>query len=160
MLRKTLILAALLLLANSPLFGDQFMLKAQGCIDLPVNAPGTSAEFAAYKLYTRKVLDSHWRREMKINQTSLWFGQVTIHCIVHSDGSLSGLTVTVGDTTGLLKTVSRQSLLESAPFKPFTQTMIKEVGYTYPDDFVFHVTRWHEDPTSQDHSSPTGGERD
>lgn len=160
MLKKALTLAALLLLANSPLFGDPYTIKAQGCIDLPVNAPGTSAEFAAYKLYTREVLHSHWRREMKINESSLWFGKVCIHCIIHSDGSLSALVVTVGDSTGLLKTVSRDALLQSAPFKPFTQTMIKEVGYSYPDDFVFQVTRAHEDPTSLDRSSATGSELD
>jgi hypothetical protein len=140
---------AALLLAGLPLFGDATV-PAKGCIEPSVNSTSTNVEVVNYKRYTREVLQPIWYREMKTNESSLWFGKVSIHCTVHSDGTLSDLVVTVGESTGLMKTVSRQALLDSAPFRPFSPAMVKAAGNSYADDFVFTVTRGRYDPTAPD----------
>ena len=140
--RFVLPILASALLSGGPLLGsDPTSIPAKGCILPAVNAADAGPEVVKYKSYTRAVLMPIWDREMRTNESSLWFGKVSIHCTVHSDGSLSDLALTVGETTGLMKTVCRQALLDSAPFKPFSAALLKQVGASYPDDFVFNVTR-------------------
>jgi hypothetical protein len=138
---KNLALLALLLSAGLPLHADWNTIAAAGSIAPPLKMPGESYEVTKYKVAMRKALWSVWDREMRTNESSLWFGKVAIHCVVHSDGSLSDLTVTVGESTGLMKTVCRQSLLDSAPFKPFTDTMVSQAGSSFVDTFVFSVVK-------------------
>jgi hypothetical protein len=119
---------------------DNSLVSACGELAPVPSFPGSANdELVKYKTYTREVLHPIWSAEMVKNQSSLWFGQVRIRCTVHSDGSVSDLSIPVGAGTGLLKTVSQKALLASAPFKPFDAALLKEVGTSYTDDFVFSV---------------------
>lgn len=150
------VLLAILAWAGLPLFGDQFSIPARGWIEVPKSASGASTdELNKYQCYTRKVLWTIWDREIMKNQTSLWFGEVKIHCTIHSDGTLSDPSIVVGESTGLLKTVSMDSLMASAPFKPFNDALVKEVGNSYVDNFIFTVAQ---KPHRQDKDWAPGGE--
>jgi hypothetical protein len=138
---KSICLLAMALI-GLPLFGDQFSIPATGCIARPATASATpNDELTKYQCYTRKALWTIWDREIMKNQTSLWFGEVKIRCTIHSDGSISNPSVVVGESTGLLKTVSINSLIASAPFKPFNDALLQEVGKSYTDDFIFTVAQ-------------------
>ncbi len=84
-----------------------------------------------------------WHKAMYTNQSSLSYGKVTIHFMVHSDGTISDPVVTVGESASLLKNVSLQVLRASAPFKPFSEALIKETGKDFGNDFTFTITQLH-----------------
>lgn len=99
------------------------------------------------ELYRRSVrdrIDPIWHRAIDENKTGLSYGKVSISFIVHCDGSVSDPTVKLGDASRLLKTVSMNVILDSAPYPPFPDAVVQEMGFSYVDEYTFEVTR----PTS------------
>ena len=95
---------------------------------------------AKYRCYTQDVVTPLWYREMaKNNFGGFRYSEVRIRCRVHSDGTVSDMTVVVGESAGLLKTVSLHVLQSAAPFKPFDPALIAEMGTSYVDEFSFKV---------------------
>ncbi len=128
-----LIALAFLAAVGLPLFAD----SSAG----PSAIPGTTA-LTKYRCYTHDVVTPLWYREMNRNNFgALRYGEVKIHCRVHADGTVSEVTVVLGDSTGLLKTVSLNVLQSATPFKPFDSDLIREMGTSYVDDFDFKVVR-------------------
>jgi len=102
----------------------------------------TTSPLCDYRSYFHAKVSQRWYSEMvKNNKGDLRYGTVTIRFKVHSDGTISDLSIVEGDYAGLLKTVSLKVLLDSAPFKPFDQALIKEMGLTYVDDMTFMTRR-------------------
>jgi len=99
------------------------------------------AERQKYICYMIDSISPSWRKAMYANQSGLTYGKVTVHCIIHSDGSITDLIVTVGESAGLLKNVSMKVLRDSAPFKPFSNALIKETGKNFGNDFTFTISR-------------------
>ena len=148
----------ILMLIGSPLMADEDQGKILVWMCITPCKGDPNDELVKYKCYTREALEPIWRRETTANQSSMWFGEVRIRCTIHSDGSLSNPTIVVGESCGLLKSVSMQTLLASVPFKPFSDTLIKETGSSYTDEFSFTVTnRRRAAPTSEDRAY--GGEK-
>ena len=129
-------------LIGFPLYGNQFAIPAKGTIAPPASAATKpDDELTKYEIYTRSVVSGRWHAEIKQNETSLWFGEVKIHCTFHSDGTISDAAVVLGDSTGLLKTVCMHSLLASVPLKRFNATLFAEVGESFTDDIDFTVAQ-------------------
>ncbi len=97
-------------------------------------------DLVKYKCYTRDAMEPIWIEQSSANQSSMWFGEVRIRCTVHADGSVSNPTVVVGESCGLLKTISLHTLVATAPFKPFSDALVKETGGSYVDEISFTVT--------------------
>ncbi len=66
---------------------------------------------------------------------------VRIQFTIHKDGTLTDVRVLDGDgnTTMILRGISLEALRQPAPYKPFSDAMVKEVGDSYTDDFSFSV---------------------
>jgi hypothetical protein len=127
------LIAAVLATVSLPLFAD----------------PGSDAtKLADSTALTKYRCEAHdrvmalWFSEMKKNDCGgLRYGEVKVRCRINSDGTLSDLTVVVGESAGLLKTVSINVLESAAPFKPFGDDLIKEMGRSYMDEFDFNIVR-------------------
>ena len=118
-------------------------------IGLPVLADQGAATtpLCDYRCYLHDKVSQRWYGEMaRNNKGALRYGTVKIRFMVHSDGTISNLSIVEGESAGLLKTVSINVLLDSAPFKPFSNDLVKEMGTDYIDDITFTV----------DHSSGQG----
>lgn len=110
--------------------------------DSPQNlAPLAQTPMEAYHCYVQNKLAPLWYSEMETNKSGLRYSEVKIRLTFHSDGTVSDPKILVGESAGLLKTVTLQLVLDSAPFKPFGDDLIKEMGHTFVDDFTFSVTR-------------------
>jgi hypothetical protein len=143
--------------------GKPICLLALALIGFPVLAdpPTLSFKLAAstplydYRTHFCEKVSQRWYSEMaKNNKGSLRYGTVKIHFKVHSDGTISDLSILEGDSAGLLKTVSINVLLDSAPFPPFSDALVKEMGATYVDDMTFTASR----PSTRD-MTPAEAER-
>ncbi len=104
------------------------------------NSPAAMAtELGKYKEYVYSVVGSYWYPAIDKHFGAIGVGAVTIHFTIHSDGTLSDVTVTDGDNLEQLRTISKNALVAPAPFKPFPPGLVKEVGDSYSDDFSFSV---------------------
>lgn len=54
---------------------------------------------------------------------------------------MTGIKVLSGNTGDLqlLSTISQDAILKSAPYPPFTLSMIQQVGDSYTDDVTFSI---------------------
>jgi outer membrane biosynthesis protein TonB len=98
-----------------------------------------ATELGKYKQYVYSVVGSYWYPDINQHFGLIPVGAVHIQFTIHSDGTLSDVTILEGDNQDMLKTISQQALVKPAPFKPFSDAMIKEVGDSYTDDFTFSV---------------------
>jgi outer membrane biosynthesis protein TonB len=106
------------------------------------NSPAAMAsELGKYKQYVYSVVGSYWYPDINQHFGIIGVGVVHIQFTIHSDGTITDVVILQGDTANLeiLKTISRNALVAHAPFKPFSDAMIKEVGDSYTDDFSFSV---------------------
>ena len=130
------------------MLGKPICLFAVALIGLPLLAdpaqdstPPVTTPLETYRCYTNSVIAPIWLREMEANESSLNYRQVKIRCTIHSDGTVTNLKVVAGDYSGLLKTISMKVLLKAAPFRPFSDALVKEIGKSYTDVFTFSVVR-------------------
>jgi hypothetical protein len=129
--------------------------------DLPPNdpSPTDTTPLGKYRCYTHDLVSPLWYAEMNRNNFGAFrYSEVRIRVRVHADGTLSDFTIVVGDSAGLLKTVSLNVLQSAAPFKPFGDDLIHEMGKSYMDDFDFKVVRksaLNRDAERQESGNPT-----
>jgi len=104
------------------------------------NSPAAMAtELGKYKQYVYSVVGSYWYPDINQHFGTIGVGMVHIQFTIHSDGTLSDVTVLEGDNLMILRDISLTSLRHPAPFKPFNAAMIKQVGDSYTDDFTFSI---------------------
>jgi outer membrane biosynthesis protein TonB len=106
------------------------------------NSPAAMAtELGKYKQYVYSVVGSYWYPGINKSFQILPVGMVDIQFTIHSDGTISDVVVLQGNEPNLqlLMSISKNALVAPAPFKPFSDAMIKEVGDSYTDDFTFSV---------------------
>jgi outer membrane biosynthesis protein TonB len=104
------------------------------------NSPAAMAtELGKYKQYVYSVVGSYWYPDIDKHFGLIGVGSVHIQFTIHSDGTLSDVTILEGDNLDQLKSISKNALVAPAPFKPFSDAMKKEVGDSYTDDFSFSV---------------------
>jgi outer membrane biosynthesis protein TonB len=104
------------------------------------NSPAAMAtELGKYKQYVYSVVGSYWYPDIDKHFGLIGVGVVHIQFTIHSDGTLSDITILEGENLDQLKSISKNALVAPAPFKPFSPAMIKEVGDSYTDDFSFSV---------------------
>jgi outer membrane biosynthesis protein TonB len=104
------------------------------------NSPAAMAtELGKYKQYVYSVVGSYWYPSVDKAFGTIGVGVVHIQFTIHSDGTLSDVAILDGDNLEILKNISTQALRAPAPFKPFSDAMIKQVGDSYTDDFTFSV---------------------
>jgi outer membrane biosynthesis protein TonB len=106
------------------------------------NSPAAMAtELGKYKQYVYSVVGSYWYPAVNKSFQVLPVGMVHIQFTIHSDGTISDVVVLQGNEPNLqlLMSISKNALVANAPFKPFNDAMIKQVGDSYTDDFTFSV---------------------
>ena len=105
---------------------------------------GSRAPYTAlqkYKQYVYAIVGSYWFPEVNQSYGSIPAGTVQIKFVVHSDGTLTDISVLnegKGDGT-ILKKLSTGAMEAGAPFRPFNEALIKEVGKSYTDTFSFTI---------------------
>lgn len=104
------------------------------------NSPAAMAsELGKYKQYVYSVVGSYWYPDIDQHFGTIGVGAVHIRFTIQSDGQISNVTILDGDNLQILKTISRNALIKPAPYKPFSDALIKEIGTSYTDDFTFSV---------------------
>lgn len=106
------------------------------------NSPAAMAtELGKYKQYVYGVVGSYWYPAIDKQFGLIGVGVVRIQFTIHSNGQITDVTVLDGNSGNLdiLRTISHDALVKPAPYKPFSDAMIKEVGDSYTDDFSFSV---------------------
>jgi outer membrane biosynthesis protein TonB len=106
------------------------------------NSPAAMAtELGKYKQYVYSVVGSYWYPDVDQHFGTIGVGMVHIQFTIHSDGRISDVIVLEGNNgnTEILKGISHHALIAPAPYKPFSDALIKEVGDSYTDDFTFSV---------------------
>jgi hypothetical protein len=92
-----------------------------------------------YKWYVYEVVQSYWHPAINERFGLIEQGKVRLRFTVHSDGSLSDVTLLEGKDQKEFAKICTDSLTSPEPFKPFDSALIKQVGEKYTDDFTFTV---------------------
>ena len=104
------------------------------------NSPAAMAtELGKYKQYVYSVVGSYWYPDVDQHFGTIGVGVVHIQFTIHSDGQITDITILEGGNLEILKGISHHALIAPAPYNPFSDAMIKEVGDSYTDDFTFSV---------------------
>jgi outer membrane biosynthesis protein TonB len=106
------------------------------------NSPAAMAtELGKYKQYVYQVVGTYWYPDIDQHFGTIGVGMVHIQFTIHSDGKMTDVHV-LPDTSPnvmILQTISHNALIKPAPYKPFSDALIKEVGDSFTDDFTFSV---------------------
>lgn len=106
------------------------------------NSPAAMAtELGKYKQYVYQIVGTYWYPAIDKQFGIIGVGMVHIQFTIHSDGTMTDVKV-LRDTSPnvmILQTISNDALVKPAPYKPFSDAMIKEVGDSFTDDFTFSV---------------------
>ncbi|MCE0482637.1 MAG: hypothetical protein LV479_00180 [Methylacidiphilales bacterium] len=99
-----------------------------------------ATDLGRYKAYIYNVVGSYWYPSVDRSFQLLPVGMVRIRYTIHSDGTLSDVTVLEGDNATMqqLMLISLNSLRAPAPFKPFPDALRKKMD-SYTDEFTFSV---------------------
>jgi hypothetical protein len=99
-----------------------------------------ATELGRYKAKVYRAVGSRWYDSVDRQLSLLPVGLVHIQFTIYKDGSVE-TKVLEGDQGALqlLCTISLDAIRNSAPFDPFTDSMIKQVGDSYTDDFTFSI---------------------
>jgi len=98
-----------------------------------------ATDLGKYKQYVYSVVGSYWRNGINDKVSLIGVGVVTIRFTIHSDGTLTDVYVREGNQYLMLRDVSRNALVAPAPFKPFSQAMIKQVGDSFTEEYNFQI---------------------
>ena len=106
------------------------------------NTPAAMAtDLGRYKAKVYRAVGARWYEKVNRQIQVLGVGTVHITYTIHADGHME--IVADPDSSNpslmLLHTISLDSMLQSAPFDPFSESMKKQVGESYTDDFTFSV---------------------
>jgi hypothetical protein len=105
------------------------------------NSPEAMAtELGRYKAKVYRAVGNRWYQKVDQQLQVLPVGVVHIQFTIHRDGSVE-TKVLSGDegSMQLLLAVSLNSIREAAPFDPFSDAMVKQIGDSYTDDFSFSI---------------------
>ena len=113
----------------------------------PPNPDATETELGKYKAKVYAMVASRWYPKVEDAITLLPVGLVKIQYTIHDNGTIDSFKVLEGDNSNLeqLKDISQLSMVEAAPFDPFTDGMRKELAKagkdtdSYTDYFYFSV---------------------
>ncbi len=105
------------------------------------NSPAAmSSELGKYKQYVYGVVGSYWYPDIDQHFGIIPVGTVHIQFTIHSDGRITDVIILEGDKLDQLKLISKHALIAPAPYKAFSEAMMKELGTdSYTDDFTFSV---------------------
>jgi TonB family protein len=94
-----------------------------------------------YMQQFRNIVGSYWYPAVDSQMSLISVGTVVIRFTVHSDGTISDITVLQGNDNPnfVLKNISVSALRSPAPFPPFPPEMIKDVGTSFTDEFSFGI---------------------
>jgi len=110
-------------------------------IGLPLVASTVeNKELANYQKYVHELVGARWNSDMNRDGIYAHPGMVHIQFTVHSNGTVTDVIFLKGNERGLLATLSKYALINSSPFKPFSEALVKEVGTSYTDDYTFTVS--------------------
>jgi outer membrane biosynthesis protein TonB len=104
------------------------------------NSPAAMATpLGKYQMEFYQIVKSYWDPDVEKSVSLLPVGQVVFRYTVHSDGTITDVTLVQGDNLQLLRTISRHALVAPAPYKPFSDEMKKQVGDSYTDEMSFSI---------------------
>ncbi len=106
------------------------------------NSPAAMATpLGKYKMQFWAEVSSYWHQDVDRNASLYSVGTVVFKYTVHSDGTISDITLLDGNDANLnlLRDVSRHALMAPAPFKPFSDEIKKQVGDSYTDQMSFSI---------------------
>jgi outer membrane biosynthesis protein TonB len=129
-----LVLARFPLNADNDIILGPWLTKSSGTN--PAAKPPTDA-LGKYKQQVYLAVGSHWYASVDQALPSLPPGKVHLKFTIHSDGSLTDVILLEGKDFKELVKISSDALESSAPFEPFNDALIKEIGDKYVDDFTF-----------------------
>ena len=128
---------AILVLAGMPLRADNDIILGPWLTKKPASQPVPTDSLGKYKQYVHFVVGSYWYPAINQHFGRVPYGMVHIRFTIHSDGSITDVTVLEGKDQEVLAKISMDALENPAPFKPFSDALIKQVGEKYTDDFTF-----------------------
>jgi len=111
------------------------------------SAAAMATALGRYKQAVYQAVGSRWYPKIDNSMQVIGVGQVHIQFTISSDGTVTTKLLD-GDaaTMQILRSISINSIVESAPFPPFPPEMVKELiaeqggdGTSYTDDFTFSV---------------------
>jgi len=100
-----------------------------------------ATELGRYKAKIYRAVGSRWYAKVNAQLQIMPVGMVHITYTVHSDGRLE----ITGDPDAnnaqvmLLHSISYQAMIEAAPFDAFSESMKRDVGESFTDDFTFSI---------------------
>jgi hypothetical protein len=104
------------------------------------SAAAMATELGKYKAKVYRTVGSLWYHKVDQQFQVLPVGMVHIQFTIHQDGSVDTKVLDGNEgSLQILLSISLNSIRESAPFDPFTPSMIREVGESYTDDFTFSI---------------------
>jgi len=125
-----------LILIGIPIRADSNSISVgEGPIPIKTDAPNDV--LGKYKKYVRFTVGYYLFPAIDRNFASTAPGKIRIQYTIHSNGSVSDITVLEGGNLKPLVDICLASLKSSVPFKPFDEALIKQVGEKFTDDFNF-----------------------
>jgi outer membrane biosynthesis protein TonB len=100
-----------------------------------------ATELGRYKAMVYRAVGSRWYQKVGNQLQVLGVGSVHIQFTIYSDGTVRTKVLDGGNAPmQLLLSISLNSIIEAAPFPPFSPALQKEIGGdSYTDDFTFSI---------------------
>lgn len=101
-------------------------------------------ELGRYKQKMYRAVGSRWYLKVQSSMSFLAIGTVRVKFYVRANGVLENVRIAEdsgagNSSTEMLRTISLQSVVESAPFEPFSETMKQQLGAGYDEEFTFSI---------------------
>lgn len=101
-------------------------------------------ELGRYKQKMYRAVGSRWYLKVQSSMSFLAIGTVRVKFFVRANGVLENVRIAEdsgasNNSTEMLRTISQQSVVESAPFEPFSETMKQQLGAGYDEEFTFSI---------------------
>jgi outer membrane biosynthesis protein TonB len=115
-----------------------------------VNIPGMPSpeardtELGRYKQKMYRAVGSRWQLDVARSLSFLAIGSVRIKFFVRANGVIENIRIaddsgSNNNSTEMLKTISLDAIVKSAPFEPFSETMKQQLGSGYDEEFTFSI---------------------
>ena len=102
-------------------------------------ARSAETELGRYKSKIYRAIGSRWYLNVDIAKTDLSIGTVRIKFFIQSNGVVSNVEVLEDSGSQMLHTISLKSILDSAPFEPFSESLKQQLGNGYDEEFTFSI---------------------
>ncbi len=111
-----------------------------GGVNGPNSVSANATPLGKYKAKLYRAVGSRWYTKVGAQSDLMPVGMVRVQYTVYSDGSVTTKVLDGGNSTlQILLSVSVNSIREAAPFDPFSDALIKQVGTSFTDEFNFSV---------------------